>query len=97
MNDIFNQRMNTEAMNYIHYSLPKSVLRNFLRRYFPCTSLGSMLSTGELQNTINTNERYRLVMMLECCIQELHLSLLVTFNPTFAILIIGKNNSIFEK
>lgn len=87
MNDIFNQRMNTEAMNYIHYSLPKSVLRNFLRRYFPCTSLGSMLSAGELQREISTKERYRLVMMLEYCIQELHLRVSVAFNPTLTIFI----------
>lgn len=86
MNNIFNQ-MNAEAMSYIHYSLPKSVLRNFLRRYFPCTSLGSMLSAGELQREISTKERYRLVMMLEYYIQELHLSVSATFNPSLRILI----------
>lgn len=87
MDDIFNQRMNAEAMSYIHYSLSKSVLRNFLRKYFLRTQLGSSLSNWEFQREINLKERYRLVMMLECCIQELHLSLSVTFNPTLTIFI----------
>lgn len=87
MNNIFNQRMNTEAMSCIHYSLPKSVLRNFLRRYFLRTQLGSPLSNWEFQREISTKERYRLVMMLEYCIQELHLRVSVTFNPTLTIFI----------
>lgn len=79
--------MNAEASQYVHYSLPKSVLRNYLRKYFPLTGLGSICSYTEIQKTINARKRYHLVMAFEYCIQELHLNLSVIFNPTFTILI----------